>query len=301
MSEAMNYHEITIKLCDEGSSRNHFTVTASFDKNRLTIKGHDFGLAPLRKWGANEYVYRYSFDSNNTKLLLDSLAVPGADPVTELKQRLTGTSACTQLREYCNEHHISYQFDNATIYSENDRRLVREDKPSEVATFVSLQHAFDIEKEYRSHPTPRNTYQGPYQGLSGRSFLIAYFKDHGITDEEIEWYGRWGGFPNNSFLANAKGLQYAEQRTKCIIGYRSATVEDIHENRCTAPWEWRYAKDFQKVSCLERIPDNIPVKHGIYLCFYQNEYFYFGIAKEEAPITEDMRQNGKWYVYTWAD
>ena len=301
MPMAADYNGTTYRLCSEGSSRNRFTVTAVFKSNELTIFCYDRGLAPLRQWGANKYVYMYIFDEKNTELLLRSITISGADPVTELKNRFAGTAACAQLREHCRKHGISYRFDNMSVYSKDDDRLVREDRPSEVATFVSLQHAYDIEMEYRTHPAPRSTYQGPYQGLSGKAFLTAYFKDHGVTDEEIEWYGRWGCFPGDSLLANAKGLMYAEQRTKNIIEYRSATVEDVHRNRCSPPWEWRYAKDFQKVLYLECIPRSTPVKSGIYQCCYEDRWYYYGIAKEETPITEDMRQRGSWFVYTWSD
>ncbi len=301
MSAKMNYNGITIKLCDESSSKNHFTVTASFENNRLTITGHDFGLAPLRQWGANEYKYWYFFDERNTNLLLNSLASCGIDPIEQLKKWFTGSSACPRLREFCKGNHIGYQFDNLSIYSEKDHRLVREDKPSEIATFANLENAYDVLREYDSHPTPRNTYHGPYQGLYGREFLIAYLKDHGVTDDEIEWYREWGGLPINGIPTNAKGLLLAEKATKEIIQYRTATVEDLQKNKRTAPWEWPNAKKFQKVSYLECIPDSIPVRYGIYLCYYQNKHYYYGIAKEETPITEDMRQNGEWYVYTWAD
>ena len=295
---------ITVTLCDEQSSKNHFTVIVSLDDNKLTVTGHDFGLTPLRMWGTNEYKYWYFFDEKNTEKLMNALYESGFDPIEEMKNRFAGTSACACLRMLCKEIGIEYRFDNLSVFSEDDLRLVDEDKPSEVSTFVSLKHAIDIKYEYDSHPIPKSTYDGPYKGLYGRNFLIAYFKDRGITDEEIEWYDRWGGLPyggpTNRMMANAEGMKYAKERADCIIAYRDVTADTIWKGSYPPPWEWNNAKDFQRVYDLRCIPDKIPV-YRICECEYQGKSYYYGIGKEETPITEDMRVNGKWYVYTWAD
>ncbi len=101
-------------------------------------------------------------------------------------------------------------------------------------------------------------------------------------------------------MANAYGMQYAKERADEIIKYREATQETMWTYGGTPPWEWYYAKDFYRIYDLDRIPDSIPV-YNIYECVYQGKTYYYGVGKEEPPITEDMRKNGKWYGYTWAD
>lgn len=49
------------------------------------------------------------------------------------------------------------------------------------------------------------------------------------------------------------------------------------------------------------IPESNEDVYGVYTCVYNGREYYFGVGREEVPITEDMRQNGVWYVYTWAD
>ena len=284
----------TVTLCDEGSGRNRFRVCAAFESGRLSVKGDDFGLFPLRRWGALTYRYHCDFDEENTKTLAEALAPAGGDWMEELKRRFGGTAACLGLREFCAESGIRYRFGNLSVSTPEDREWLRASGSSDGPAFESLQHAFDMTGEYRSHPTPEHAgLDGPYGELSGEAFLIAYFRDRGVTEEEIEWYRRWGCFGGCWDLApNVCGMESAKARADGIIAYRSATIEDIDAERCAPPWEWRYAKKF--------LPAGGP-NGEICLCCYQGKTYYYGIAKEEVPITEEMRKNGSWYVYDWCD
>lgn len=140
-----------------------------------------------------------------------------------------------------------------------------------------------------------------YDGMRGRDFMVAFFRDHGITEEEIEWYGRWGGYPDDRIKADAEGLQYAQERVNSIIEYRTTTPGNLWEKEISPPWEWHYAKDFQRVVSIEYVPISTPVLFNIYCCLYDGKEYYYGIGKEETPITQDMRENGAWLVYTWTD
>lgn len=51
---------------------------------------------------------------------------------------------------------------------------------------------------------------------------------------------------------------------------------------------------------------NVPMKRillesGIHYCLYNDSHYYFGIGLEEPIVTEDMLNNGVWFVYTWSD
>ena len=141
-----------------------------------------------------------------------------------------------------------------------------------------------------------------YQVLAGVSFLKAYFKDHGITDREIDLCERWGwGVSNSNLIPNDEGMKYAQKRTESIKAYRSITLEQIEKNIGHYPWEWPTAMSFQKIVAARCIPKSNEDVYGVYTCVYNGREYYFGVGREEVPITEDMRQNGVWYVYRWSD
>ncbi len=140
-----------------------------------------------------------------------------------------------------------------------------------------------------------------YEGLKGAAFLKAYFHDHGVTEEEIDQYWCWGGFMvRQDLTADEEGLAYAARRVKKIIDYRDMTVEDVLHDESVAPWFWPTAKHFEEMLYREP-PDSNGVGACIISCYYKGNSYLFGIGKEEVEITEDMRKNGKWHIYTFSD
>ena len=143
-----------------------------------------------------------------------------------------------------------------------------------------------------------------YDDMKGADFLVAFFRDNGITEEEIRLYSRWnaGGFGVSSRLvADNDGLEYAQKRVRSILEYRKLSAEDVLKNMCDTekiPWTWPSAMKFQP---LLRPPRSQKDVTGIYHCTYKGKSHLFGIGKEEVPITEDMSKNGLWSVYTWCD
>lgn len=141
-----------------------------------------------------------------------------------------------------------------------------------------------------------------YDDLSGADFLVAYFEDVGITDKEISLYASWKGFwGTEGVLPNEEGFAYAKERAERIINYRSTTLEQILENEDCAPWAWPTAESFQRILTPDRIPRTNEDIYGIYLCFYNDNTYLFGIGKEEIGISKDMVANGTWFVYTFCD
>ena len=96
-----------------------------------------------------------------------------------------------------------------------------------------------------------------------------------------------------------KDLLYAEMQE--IIGCTELTHEIVLDYitplwhyRKLLPWE-HCGKSFQK-------PYGGTYSGGeIYLCSYEGKDYIFGIGLDEPEITEDMRKNGSWLCYTWAD
>ena len=136
-----------------------------------------------------------------------------------------------------------------------------------------------------------------YEGLGGLELIEAYFRDHGITEEEIALHRSWG-FHHYPDKADEEGLAYAQRRTERMIRYRDVTADDIREDPSLAPWWW------PNVLCFEGAVWEIPKTNAdvkkILQCEYNGETYYFGIGKEEPPITEDMRENGRWTCQTYA-
>jgi len=64
------------------------------------------------------------------------------------------------------------------------------------------------------------------------------------------------------------------------------------------PWE-HCGKEFHQIS-YHLIERNLQMK-SILFCSYNNEPFYFNIGTEEPQITDKMKIEGYWAVYTWAD
>jgi len=139
-----------------------------------------------------------------------------------------------------------------------------------------------------------------YENLSGEEFLVNYFRNHGITEDEIDLCYFWGHFLElNNLKANEKGLDYAASRTRKMIDYRLKTAEDVVKNYIDTPWAWQTAMDFSKLR--KEPPKSNDEIYAITLCIYKNNSYLFGVGKEEVKITENMRKNGRWYVYTYSD
>ena len=142
---------------------------------------------------------------------------------------------------------------------------------------------------------------GDYEGISGVEFLSAYLLDHGITEEELYRYIHfWYGFEITKDLhADEKGLAYVEGIVKELIEYREKPLDKVLEDWDDNPWSWPSTLSFQR--CYRDPPKSNKNVWGIMNCSYNGNEYFFGIGKEEAKITEDMRKNGKWYIYTYSD
>ena len=93
-------------------------------------------------------------------------------------------------------------------------------------------------------------------------------------------------------------------KMKKIIGCEELTHEILNEyihsgwwNREMLPWE-HCGMAFQKMC--------VPMHRSflgtdIYYCNYNDKPYYFGLGLKEPEVTDDMLENGKWFVYTWSD
>ena len=145
-----------------------------------------------------------------------------------------------------------------------------------------------------------------YETMEEKEFLIQYFKDHGITNNEIILYQSWGGFDElgKGIKGDAHGLSYAARRVEKIIAYRDVTLEDLRKDFSVAPWAWPTAMEFCKIygNAPSVIRDNIKNHCGIYLCMYHKEMYFFNVGKEEptGDELEEMLLAGSWLVYTYS-
>lgn len=140
-----------------------------------------------------------------------------------------------------------------------------------------------------------------YDGLNGKDFLIQFFKDNGITDEEIMYYDAWDCFYNCEKITNdEKGIEYAKGRVQSIISYRDMTLETLREDYDAAPWAWRF-KRFEDVPFVTK-NELKPGSKSIFLCIYDKKLFLFNVGKEEptGAVLDDMILNGRWSVYTFS-
>lgn len=98
--------------------------------------------------------------------------------------------------------------------------------------------------------------------------------------------------------ADHEVIKYAKKRVRRIVEYRKMSAENVLEIMDNTPWAWQSTKKFQNLLIPPHSEKEI---RGIYQCAYNGRSCLFGIAKEEVPITEDMREHGKWFAYTWSD
>ena len=112
MNIAEMYDGVKICLCAERTERLWISVDAEIKDGRLTISGQDLGEPCEQFLGSDEYEYWYRFDEINTEKILAGLSKEGANPIEQIKRRFTGKSACRDLRSYCEEENILFDFLN---------------------------------------------------------------------------------------------------------------------------------------------------------------------------------------------
>ena len=142
-----------------------------------------------------------------------------------------------------------------------------------------------------------------YDGLCNRAFMERYFRDHGITDEEIELYASWGGFFDIGRLENDDhGMEYVRDRVASIKAYRNVTLDDLRYNYDDAPWAWPTAMRFQGIGFKVTHRD-LRIGGGILLCVYGNKQYFFNVGKEEptGALLERLIADGEWRIYTYSD
>lgn len=134
-------------------------------------------------------------------------------------------------------------------------------------------------------------YSTRYDEMKGRAFLIQYFIDHGITNDELDLYGKWDGFFDvEDMIPDDEGLNYAKSCVDKIIAYRDISPYDVYDNMNSAPWFFPDKKIFK------RKKDSM-FPYSIAVCYYNGINFMYGVGKKEKAVTSDMNKKGKWMVY----
>lgn len=117
----MDAEKITIKdvekfyLCEyKDGSRLSVNVWAAISNERLLISGQDLGKHVEDHFGDSDYEYWYSFDIENTKLLITKLSEqsPELDIKELLVENFSGLDGCSKLRNFCKNFNISYDFNS---------------------------------------------------------------------------------------------------------------------------------------------------------------------------------------------
>ena len=103
---------ISFILCAEETAHVCVNVAATLFDGCLTVYGQDFGEVVEECWGKDEYEYWYTFDRENTEKLFSVLTADGGDPISEMKKHFSGMEGCKNLREFCAQEKIRFQFSN---------------------------------------------------------------------------------------------------------------------------------------------------------------------------------------------
>ena len=99
-----------IELCCHRTEALWVTVWAEIKDGKLTVSGQDLGQ-PVKEWfGSDEFEYECRFDESNTRKLLSILSENGSDPIEMLKERFSGSRGFGELKEFCNEANIPYEY-----------------------------------------------------------------------------------------------------------------------------------------------------------------------------------------------
>ena len=145
-----------------------------------------------------------------------------------------------------------------------------------------------------------------YDGLSNKAFLLAFMRDHGVTEEEIRHYNAWvyKGDVRNVF-PNRKGMNFAIQQLSEMLNYRYMTLDDLRKDYSDAPWAWPTAMRFQPM-CVPKnsIRADISRPYGTpILCNYLDKSYFFHVNKEEpyGPFLDELIEKGEWRIYTYSD
>ena len=146
-----------------------------------------------------------------------------------------------------------------------------------------------------------------YDGMKNEEFLVNYFRDHCITEDEIALYRSWGGFQDlgRGVQNDEHGMAYAQELVESIIAYRDITLDDLRENYNNTPWAWPSAMRFQKIynGYPSSIGGSLNGRVEIYLCIYEDKEYFFNVGKEEPQGGElqELLIHGSWLVYTYSD
>ncbi|MEO4005041.1 hypothetical protein [Flavobacterium sp. CAU 1735] len=100
-------------LCEyRDGSRLSVNVWAAINSGRLLISGQDLGDFVKERFADSDYEYWYSFDVENTKVLITKLSEqnPTLDIKALLTENFSGLDGCRNLRDFCKEFDIRYDF-----------------------------------------------------------------------------------------------------------------------------------------------------------------------------------------------
>ena len=102
----------SLRLCKYKSARLDVHISASIKNGCLLISGHDLGAVVEEFYDDSDYEYWYSFDIENTKLLITRLSEQ--KPELNVKELLLdifrGESGCSNLSDFCEKFGIKYNF-----------------------------------------------------------------------------------------------------------------------------------------------------------------------------------------------
>lgn len=85
-------------------------VWAEIKDGRLIVSGQDLGGVVEGWFGSDEFEYQCTFDESNTRKLLSVLSENGSDPISVLKERFSGSKGFWELKDFCNEANIPYEY-----------------------------------------------------------------------------------------------------------------------------------------------------------------------------------------------
>ena len=85
-------------------------VWAEIKDGRLIVSGQDLGGVVEEWFGNDEFEYQCTFDESNTRKLLSILSEDSSDPIATLKERFSGSRGFWELKEFCDEANISYEY-----------------------------------------------------------------------------------------------------------------------------------------------------------------------------------------------
>ena len=97
-------------LCFMITDRISVHISAALENGCLTVEGYDCGEAVEEFWGNDDYEYRLRFDKAGTDKLFRLLCKKDEPPEEALAEKFNGPDACSDLKRFCTEHGIEYDF-----------------------------------------------------------------------------------------------------------------------------------------------------------------------------------------------